>query len=66
MMRYSIQPRDKIFVKGYELLSFARNIRKNIGKKISKNVSCKNSQKFLDHDKQSATCALKTASKRAI
>ena len=31
-MRYSAQPRDQIFVKGYGFLSFA----KNIGKKISK------------------------------
>ena len=31
-----------------------------------KNLSCKYSQKLLDHAKQSATDALKTASKRAI
>ena len=30
MMRYSVQPRDWIFVKGYELLSFAKNMGKNI------------------------------------
>ena len=28
MLRYSVQPRDRIFVKGYELLSFARNMGK--------------------------------------
>ena len=39
---------------------------KNVGKYISKDLSSKNSQKLLDHAKQSATDALKTASKRAI
>ena len=38
----------------------------NIGKNISKNLSNKYSQKRLDHVKQYATDALKTASKRAI
>ena len=32
MMRYSVQRRDWIFVKGYRFLSFAKNIGKNIGK----------------------------------
>ena len=27
MMRYSVQPRDRIFVKGYEFLSFTKNIK---------------------------------------
>ena len=27
-MRYSVQPRDRIFVKGYGFLSFAKNIGK--------------------------------------
>ena len=31
--------RDRIFVKGYGLLSFAKNMAKNIGKNISKNVN---------------------------
>ena len=39
---------------------------RNIGKKIIKNLSSKYSQKSLDYAKQSATDALKTASKRAI
>ena len=47
-------------------MSFPKNIGKNIGKNISKNLSSKYSQKLLDHAKQSATDALKTASKRAI
>ena len=44
MMRYSVQPRDQIFVKGYGPLSFAKNIGKNIGKNISKNFRGKFSQ----------------------
>ena len=35
-MRYSAQPRDRIFVKGYGFLSVARNVGKNIGKNIGK------------------------------
>ena len=66
MTRYSVQPRDRIFVKGYRFLSFPKNMGKNIGKNISKNLSSKNSQKIFIHDKKSATDALKTASKRAI
>ena len=31
MQRYLVQPRDRIFVKGYGLLSFARNMGKNVG-----------------------------------
>ena len=68
MTRYSVQPRDYlwIFVKGYWFLSFAKNMCKNIGKNISKNLSSKYSQKRIDHAKQSATDAFKTASKRVI
>ena len=57
MTRYSVQPRDRMFVKGYELFSFA----KNIGENISKILSGKHSQEILDHAKQSATYLLKTA-----
>ena len=66
MTRYSVQPRDWIYVKGYWFLSFAKNVAKNIDKNISKNISSQYSKKRLDHAKQSATDALKTASKRAI
>ena len=52
-MRYSIEPRDRIYVKGYGFLSFAKN-------------SNKYSQKLLDSAKKSTTDAIKTASKRAI
>ena len=63
MTCYLVQPRDRIFVKGYGFLPFPRNIRKNIGKNISKNVSGKYSQKLLDHAKQAVTGALKIVSK---
>ena len=66
MTRYSVQPRDRIFIKGYEVLSFARNMSKNIGKSTSKNLSGKYRQKPLDHAKQSAVAALKTALKRVV
>ena len=73
MMCYSVQPRDRIFVKGYGFLSFAKNMGKSIGKNISKNFSGKYSpgmlaarQKLLDHAKQSATDAFTTASKIVI
>ena len=59
MTRYSVQPRDQIYVKGYGFLSFARNMDKN----ISENLSSKYSLKLLDNAKQSATDAIKTASK---
>ena len=35
MKRYSAQPRDRIFVKGCALLSFARNMGKNVSKSLS-------------------------------
>ena len=66
MTRYSVQPRDRTFVKGYEFSSFAKNMGKNIGNNIIKSLSGKYSQKFLDHAKQSATDALKTSSKKVI
>ena len=57
-MRYSIEPRDRIYLKRYGILSFT----KNIGKILSK----KHGQKRIDGAKKSATDAIKTASKRAI
>ena len=64
MTCYSIQPRGLIFVKG--CLSFARNMRKNIDKSISKNLNSKYSRKLLDHAKKSSTDALKTAAKKLL
>ena len=57
-MRYSIEPRDRIYVKGYGFLSFAKN--------MGKSWSNKDGQKPLDGAKKSTTDAIKTASKRAI
>ena len=62
MTRYSVQPRDRIFVKSYGFLSFAKNIDRN----IRKNLNSKYSQKLLDHAKQSVADALKTSPKRFI
>ena len=57
-MRYSIEPRDRIYVKGYGFLSFAKNMSKSLGNKYC--------QKLLNSAKKSTTDAIKTASKRAI
>ena len=57
-MRYSIEPRDRIYVKGHGFLSFAKNMGTHLSNKYS--------QKLLDTAKASATDAVKTASKRAI
>ena len=53
-MRYSLEPRDRIYVKGYGFMSFARSMSNKYGKKL------------VDTAKTSATDAVKTASKRAI
>ena len=66
MIRYSVQPRDQIFVKCNGFLSLAKNMGKKIDKNISKSLRVKYSQKPLDHAKKSATDALKTYSKRII
>ena len=53
-MRYSIEPRDRVYIKGYGFMSFAKSINNKYGKKL------------VDTAKKSATDAIKTASKRAI
>ena len=40
MTRYSVQPRDQIFVKRYVFLYFTKNMGRNIGKNISKKIKC--------------------------
>ena len=57
-MRYLIEPRDRIYVKGYGFLSFAKNMGKNFSNKYGQNL--------LDSAKKSTTEAIKTTSKRAI
>ena len=54
-----------IFAKCFGCLSFVKNMSKYTGTNIRKNLNSSYSQKFLGHAKQSATDALKTASKRA-
>ena len=57
-MIYSIEPKDRIYVKRYGFMTFT--------KRISTHLSNKYSQKILDTAKKSATDAIKTASRRAI
>ena len=57
-MRYSIEPKNRIYVKGCGFLSFSRN--------MGKNLSSKDGQKLLDSAKKSTTDAIKIASKRAV
>ena len=57
-MRYQIEPRDRIYVKGYRLLPFTKNMVKNASNKLG--------QKLLDSAKKSTTDTIKLASKRAI
>ena len=57
-MRYSIEPRDRIYIKRYGFLSFA--------KIMGKILSNKYGEKLLNSAKQSTIDAIKTASKRAI
>ena len=66
MTHYSVQPIDRISVKDYRFLSFAKNMGKSIGKSINKNLSGKYGLRFLDHAKMSDIDALKTLSKRII
>ena len=56
-MGYSIEPRDRIYVKGYGFLSLAKNMGKSLSNKYG--------QKLLDSAKKSTTDVIKTASKRA-
>ena len=62
-MRYSIKPRDRIYVKGYDLLSFAKNMD-TYATKVAKNLSNNYSQVnvLLDSAKKFTTDAIKTAS----
>ena len=64
-MRYSIEPKNRIYVKGYGFLSFAEN-KGTHTTNAAKNLSSKYSLKLLDSAKKSTTDAIKTPSKRAI
>ena len=53
-MRYSLEPRNRIYVKGYGFMSFARSMSNKYG------------QKLVDTVKKSPADAIKATSKRAI
>ena len=57
-MRYSIEPIDRTYVKGYGFLSFSKSMDKNLSNKYG--------QKLLDSVKKSTTDAVKTTSKKTI
>ena len=57
-MSYSIESRDRIYVKGHGFLYFAENMGKSLSNKYR--------QKLLDSAIKSTTDAIKTASKRSI
>ena len=64
-MRYSIEPRDRIYVKSYGFLFFAKNVGRHANK-VAKSLSNKFCQKLFDSAKKSTTDTIETASKRAI
>ena len=57
-MRYSIEPKNRIYVKGYGIQSFG----KNIGKKLNNRYG----QKVIDSAKKPTADAIRGSSKRAI
>ena len=64
-MRYSIEPRERRYVKGYGFLSLAKSMGTH-ATKFAKNFNNKYGQKFFDTAKKSATDALKITGKREI
>ena len=64
-MRYSIEPRERRYVKGSGFLSFARNLGTH-SIKVAKNLNNQYGQKLANSAKKSATYAFKIASKRAV
>ena len=64
-MRYSVEPRERRYVKGYRFLSFARTLGTH-ATKVVKNLNNKNDQKLADTSIKSAIHALKIAGKKEI
>ena len=64
-MRYSIEPRERIYVKGYGFLSFTKNMGRHANQ-VAKSLSNKYGQKHLDSAKKCTTDATKTHNKRYI
>ena len=59
-MRYSIEPRERRYIKGYGFLSFARNFGNKYGKKLI-NTAIKTSTNFnRKHRKKLTDTAIKT------
>ena len=56
-MRYSIEPRERRYVKGYGFLTFTKSIGRNLSNEYG--------QKLVDTAKKSATDALKIVGKGA-
>ena len=56
--RYSIEPKNRIYVEGYGFLSFVKNMGNSLRNKYS--------QKLLNRAKKSTMDAIKTASEKAI
>ena len=57
-MRYSIEPKNRIYVRGYGFLPFAKNMVRSLSRKYG--------QKLLDSEKKSTADVIRNASKRAI
>ena len=57
-MRYSIEPKGRVYLKGYGFLSFAKHMGTHLSNKYG--------QKNFDSAKKSIADAMKTASKRSI
>ena len=66
-MRYSIETRNRILLKSYGFLPFAKSMGKiSINLDISKNLNGKYRQNLHDDAKNSATDAIKTDFKKAV
>ena len=57
-MKYSVELRDRIYVKGYGFSSFAKNMGKSLSNKYG--------QKIIDSAKKSTEDAIRTASKEQL
>ena len=57
-MRYSIEPRDRIYVKRYGFLSFAKNMGKSLRNKYGQNL--------FDSVKKATKHAIKTTPKQLV
>ena len=64
-MRYSIEPRERRYVKAYGFLSFAKKMGTH-ATKVAKNLNKKYDQKLVDIAKKSATRSLRIVDKKAV